>query len=357
VIREFIAGLMGADGHSPYISKKSGGENCFHLVSFDVLSTICHTSNQSLIQSHTLKLQSLIQLFVLVGLKDLHLNTKNSFDSLSGSPMTELMILRKAENQLDFYREIGFRYSCHKQLRLAAAASYWNMRESCLNQQAEPNLLVHYDTFPSVKEFFFKIGAWNCFKVKFHSEENEIEESQDSLIESATVTKEDEEDEDNEEEETDCNCTCSICSCDHHAAESVEGRKYKVESSSLPLHAIALPTFNIPVLKVQQKFATLAVYDIEVPRTESFIANGILVHNCLIGYGASNLLIERLMISSDAFPVQICHDCGLIGYDNWCQYCKKHDKMAVVRLPYGCKLLFQELQAMNIMARLKVENY
>jgi DNA-directed RNA polymerase beta subunit len=30
-------------------------------------------------------------------------------------------------------------------------------------------------------------------------------------------------------------------------------------------------------------------------------------HNsdCLIGYGASGLLMERLMISSDAFPIQV----------------------------------------------------
>ena len=29
--------------------------------------------------------------------------------------------------------------------------------------------------------------------------------------------------------------------------------------------------------------------------------------DCLIAYGASNLLIERLMISSDAFDVDVCN--------------------------------------------------
>jgi len=84
---------------------------------------------------------------------------------------------------------------------------------------------------------------------------------------------------------------------------------------------------------------------------------GEMERDCLIGYGASSLLIERLMISSDSFPIQVCKTCGLIGYDNWCQTCKKLEKMPVLRVPYGCKLLFQELQAMNIMPRLKLQNY
>ena len=43
---------------------------------------------------------------------------------------------------------------------------------------------------------------------------------------------------------------------------------------------------------------------------------GEMERDCLIGYGASGLLTERLMISSDAFMVQICQDCGLLAYGN-----------------------------------------
>lgn len=38
--------------------------------------------------------------------------------------------------------------------------------------------------------------------------------------------------------------------------------------------------------------------------------------------GASMLLLERLMISSDAFDVHVCSSCGLLGYKGWCQYCR-----------------------------------
>jgi DNA-directed RNA polymerase III subunit RPC2 len=81
---------------------------------------------------------------------------------------------------------------------------------------------------------------------------------------------------------------------------------------------------------------------------------GEMERDCLIGYGASNLLLERLMISSDAFPVEVCGNCGLMGYSGWCQYCKSSEQVTMLRIPYACKLLFQELQSMNILPRLRL---
>ena len=65
--------------------------------------------------------------------------------------------------------------------------------------------------------------------------------------------------------------------------------------------------------------------------------------DCLIGYGATQLLLERLMISSDKFEVNACEDCGLMGYNGWCTYCKSSKKMAQLTIPYASKLLFQEV--------------
>ena len=69
-------------------------------------------------------------------------------------------------------------------------------------------------------------------------------------------------------------------------------------------------------------------------------------------YGASLLLLERLMISSDQFLAHVCEGCGLLGYSSWCQNCKSGVEMRTLRMPYACKLLFQELQSMNIIPRL-----
>ena len=65
--------------------------------------------------------------------------------------------------------------------------------------------------------------------------------------------------------------------------------------------------------------------------------------DCLIGYGATQLLLERLMISSDKFEVNACQECGLMGYNGWCPYCKSSKKMAQLTIPYAAKLLFQEV--------------
>jgi len=83
---------------------------------------------------------------------------------------------------------------------------------------------------------------------------------------------------------------------------------------------------------------------------------GEMERDCLIGYGASMLLLERLMISSDAFEVDICNTCGLLGYLGWCHYCKSSGNVSSLKMPYACKLLFQELQSMNIIPRLTLTN-
>ncbi|ODM89004.1 DNA-directed RNA polymerase III subunit RPC2 [Orchesella cincta] len=82
---------------------------------------------------------------------------------------------------------------------------------------------------------------------------------------------------------------------------------------------------------------------------------GEMERDCLIGYGASNLLVERLMLSSDAFNVDVCNSCGLMGYSGWCQGCKSSMNVYPIKIPYACKLLFQELQSMNIVPRLELK--
>jgi hypothetical protein len=65
--------------------------------------------------------------------------------------------------------------------------------------------------------------------------------------------------------------------------------------------------------------------------------------DCLIGYGATQLLLERLMISSDAFEVSCCEQCGLMGYGGWCTHCKSSKHVSKLTIPYAAKLLFQEV--------------
>jgi DNA-directed RNA polymerase III subunit RPC2 len=87
---------------------------------------------------------------------------------------------------------------------------------------------------------------------------------------------------------------------------------------------------------------------------------GEMERDCLIAYGASALLLERLMISSDEFKVHVDTRSGLLGYYDGNRGCAvspvdgASEHMVPVRIPYACKLLFQELQSMGIAPRLRL---
>lgn len=74
----------------------------------------------------------------------------------------------------------------------------------------------------------------------------------------------------------------------------------------------------------------------------------------MVGYGAANLLNERLLLSSDLFTADVCQECGVLGYRGYCTYCKRRGVTAKVNMPYAFKLLMQELQGMGISMRLSL---
>ncbi|GKZ55367.1 DNA-directed RNA polymerase III core subunit ret1 [Aspergillus niger] len=83
---------------------------------------------------------------------------------------------------------------------------------------------------------------------------------------------------------------------------------------------------------------------------------GEMERDCLIAYGTSQLLLERLMISSDRHEIDVCEQCGFMGYLNWCQRCKSSRSVVKMAIPYAAKLLIQELMSMNVTARLKLDD-
>jgi DNA-directed RNA polymerase II subunit RPB2 len=82
--------------------------------------------------------------------------------------------------------------------------------------------------------------------------------------------------------------------------------------------------------------------------------------HALISHAASGFLKERMMDSSDNYRVFICRKCGLIATANpdkniyKCSTCKTNADFAQVRIPYACKLLFQELETLGVAPRITV---
>ena len=82
---------------------------------------------------------------------------------------------------------------------------------------------------------------------------------------------------------------------------------------------------------------------------------GEMERDCILSYGAMNILNERLLDSSDKIKLPVCHICGLIPQltENNKYYCKicNNDDIVFIDIAYSAKLLFQELMATNVHPR------
>lgn len=102
--------------------------------------------------------------------------------------------------------------------------------------------------------------------------------------------------------------------------------------------------------------ATLTRQPTEGRSRDGGLRLGEMERDCLIAYGTSQLLLERLMLSSDKHEIDVCEKCGFMGYSNWCQRCRSSRGVVKMTIPYAAKLLIQELLSMNVTARLKLED-
>ena len=99
---------------------------------------------------------------------------------------------------------------------------------------------------------------------------------------------------------------------------------------------------------------------------------GEMERDVLISHGATRFCKERLFDVSDKYQVNVCKKCGMIaacndGNNNTkfytqsdftvhsCKTCGNKTDFALVDMPYANKLLFQELQTINVVPRILTE--
>ena len=84
---------------------------------------------------------------------------------------------------------------------------------------------------------------------------------------------------------------------------------------------------------------------------------GEMEKDAMVSHGASRFTKERMYDVSDKYSVFTCNKCGLISSYNdkvnihHCKTCDNRADFSYIEIPYSCKLLFQELNTMNIAPR------
>ena len=89
---------------------------------------------------------------------------------------------------------------------------------------------------------------------------------------------------------------------------------------------------------------------------------GEMEKDAMVSHGAARFTRGRMYDTSDKYSVYTCKKCGLIAAYNdeihihHCKTCDNRTDFAYVEIPYSCKLLFQELNTMNIAPRIMTEH-
>jgi DNA-directed RNA polymerase subunit B len=88
---------------------------------------------------------------------------------------------------------------------------------------------------------------------------------------------------------------------------------------------------------------------------------GEMERDCLIAYGTSMVLKDRLLDEADKTEVYVCEECGLIAYYDVrsrkyvCRLCGEKANVSKVVMAYAFKLLLQEMMSLNIAPRLRLK--
>jgi DNA-directed RNA polymerase II subunit RPB2 len=89
---------------------------------------------------------------------------------------------------------------------------------------------------------------------------------------------------------------------------------------------------------------------------------GEMEKDAMVSHGAARFTRGRMYDSSDKYSVHTCNKCGHIAAYNdkmhihHCKMCDNRSDFSYVEIPYACKLLFQELNTMNIAPRIMTES-
>jgi DNA-directed RNA polymerase beta subunit/intein/homing endonuclease len=399
IVREFLAGMFGGDGHTCVLGMHRGKRDVMTSVSFSKSKTYEHR------ESLQIMFEDLQKLLAKCGIHNTTIQnfretttSKNKFQLQNKSDASnrsfQLTLHLPIEQLIPFSEKIGFRYCCHKSQRLEAGVSYRRLREEvCRQHNWLVNRVDEITHFKEIKSKYpEKIVPTKSAIIKAVEELKKTEgllhdyalpsthDITDHLIKGTEFGKFTSKSFPTAEQfmekigaltwflneaETHDNCKLDVDAIIMADKWGNDEEKFEDEDESSSAYGVhrgsnALPTMNLEVVS-RISVGPKHVYDISVEDTHSFLANGIVAHNCMVSHGAARFTRERLYDVSDKFQVHVCSKCGMVAAYNdalgihCCKMCDNRTDFAYVEIPYSCKLLFQELQTMNVVPRIMTE--
>jgi DNA-directed RNA polymerase II subunit RPB2 len=388
IVREFLAGMFGGDGHTCVLGMHRGKRDILSSVSFSQTKTYEHRASLQKMFEDIQKLLAKCGIHNTTIQKPKETSfSKQKFEGKDKADNSErsfqLTLHVPMEQLVPFSEKIGFRYCCHKSQRLEAGVSYRRLREEvtrqhnwlvnrvneitkfkeikeknpekmvptkkaiidAVNELKKTEGLIHEYAIPSthdITDHLIKGTEFGKFTAKGFPNAEEYLEKIGAL------------DWFKSESET-ASCHSDV---DVDADLDVDVEDTDTEANyGVTRDCGSIPTMNLTVV-ARIPVGPKQVYDISVEDTHSFLANGIVAHNCMVSHGAARFTRGRLYDASDKYQVHVCRDCGMIAAYNdkmgihCCRTCDNRTNFAYVEIPYACKLLFQELQTMNIAPRI-----
>jgi len=382
IVREFLAGMFGGDGHTCYLGLHRGKRDLLTSISFSQTKSYEHQDSLRTMMENIQKLLKrcgIHKITIQNSKETSHSKKKNGIDEEKDKRHYQLLLHLDINELIPFSEKIGFRYCCHKSQRLEAGVTYKRFRNGVIRQR---NLLTarvdELTDFTAIKTE--TPSKYIPTKKAIEQAVSELKENEPLIHKYAIPTRH---------------------SLNEHLLEGREFSKFNYKSfptaeqfmkkigayewflEDIDIHNTdnnndtntdnnnfrygvgrnnkSLPTMNLTLID-RRDGGTHKVYDIEVEKVHSFSANGIVSHNCMIAHGTLQFLKERTLDVSDNYRIFICNKCGLIAPVNpmkgifKCNKCENFTDFSEIRIPYSCKLLIQELESMSVAPRLIVKN-
>lgn len=139
IVREFLGGLFGGDGHTCYLGLHRGKRDLLTSVSFSQSKYEPHRDSLTEMMKN---IQTLLKRFgikktTLQKQKETHCSKKksNNKNIINHTKCYELVLHLDINELMPFYEKIGFRHCCHKNQRLEAGVTYKRLRNEVTRQR------------------------------------------------------------------------------------------------------------------------------------------------------------------------------------------------------------------------------